>query len=485
MITELKEQALKIKSLLDLTDFKELPECLMDIMLLHPERIPELKEICNATNNILQHLYQFYLSKDEKVLGQDFTPETIAQLMADLVIREDTKTVYDMCAGSGALSLACLRRNPNITLYCDEMDQDVIPFLLWNLMTSGASAYVRQCDVLLNSSLTPDIRAAYRVAAGHVTKIDEIPFNGKFDVCISNPPYNINGHDKQLANLQFAREGIRNANYEAILLPGNVSMSRREEGQRLQMLPFLHAVISLPGNTFESTSVSTVLLLFGQPQDTARMINAEPLFVPTVREQRGEGGAAHYNRIYRKTIMAIPQEGIDDVCRAVGSNEDEVGISATAEHAKMGSDWNVHSYITEELKPAYHRNIAEIVADVNRIARAKASIRVTINEKAARDLDIPKEMGEKADFKDVNDYLTKNGYPTVESIDFCTFTKSAEIVFRTKTNKGVTSMLQFWIREWAMRIHELDEVENVYLAELRNALISDIFDSQIGNSNSK
>ena len=54
----------------------------------------------------LQKIFQYY-EADRKEKKQDYTPTTLAKLMATLALRGGEDHITDMCAGSGALTIQC------------------------------------------------------------------------------------------------------------------------------------------------------------------------------------------------------------------------------------------------------------------------------------------------------------------------------------------------------------------------------------------
>lgn len=93
----------------------------------------------------LQKIYQYYCA-DRENLGQDFTPLSLARLMGKF--SEQENPVIDLCAGSGALTIQSWCLNPHRQFICYEFDQNVIPFLLFNLAIRNIKGQVINSDVL-------------------------------------------------------------------------------------------------------------------------------------------------------------------------------------------------------------------------------------------------------------------------------------------------------------------------------------------------
>ena len=70
------------------------------------EETEKYDSFCNMTNDLskdwMQMIFQYYQA-DRKEKKQDYTPKSLAQLMAKL--SGDTEVVQDLCAGSGALTI--------------------------------------------------------------------------------------------------------------------------------------------------------------------------------------------------------------------------------------------------------------------------------------------------------------------------------------------------------------------------------------------
>jgi 16S rRNA (adenine1518-N6/adenine1519-N6)-dimethyltransferase len=105
----------------------------------------------------------------KKRLGQHFLTSTYhAQRIADAVPAETGATVFELCAGRGALSRYLVAKFPN--LHCNEMDDDAIP--------------------ILRSTLG---EGAWALHAGDVMSLDFAKIGAGIHV-VGNLPYNIGAH---------------------------------------------------------------------------------------------------------------------------------------------------------------------------------------------------------------------------------------------------------------------------------------------------
>lgn len=146
---ELKELTDKTCELFGIGSAENLGKALM--AACSDEKILEsFVELINGdlSQDWLQKIYQYYLS-DRKEKKQDYTPACLAQLMGMLV--GDSETVTDLCAGSGALIIQKWMQKPDTVFTAIELDETVIPFLLFNLVLRNI-----QCDVLRMDALTDE-----------------------------------------------------------------------------------------------------------------------------------------------------------------------------------------------------------------------------------------------------------------------------------------------------------------------------------------
>lgn len=123
-----------------------------------------MQKFCDLVNNDLsvdwlQKIYQYY-EADRKDKKQDYTPASLADLMAEIALSESNEVV-DMCAGSGALTIAAWRGNPKVKATCIEFDQNVIPILVFNLAIRNIRAKVIRADVLTREKFEE-----YRITRG-------------------------------------------------------------------------------------------------------------------------------------------------------------------------------------------------------------------------------------------------------------------------------------------------------------------------------
>ena len=99
----------------------------------------------DLTQDWVQKIYQYYLA-DRKEKKQDYTPQSLARLMGALA--GDADRIVDMCAGSGALIIQKWNQDHDIKFTALEIDENVIPFLLFNMTLRNIRCRVFQMNAL-------------------------------------------------------------------------------------------------------------------------------------------------------------------------------------------------------------------------------------------------------------------------------------------------------------------------------------------------
>ena len=131
---ELKELSNKTIELFEINKIEQLGDALMECV--ENDDTSKMQAFCDLVDHDLskdwlQMIYQYYCA-DRSEKKQDYTPKCLAQFLSRLV-GESTETI-DMCAGSGALTIQRWAENPNTAFTLYEIDGNVIPYLLFNMV---------------------------------------------------------------------------------------------------------------------------------------------------------------------------------------------------------------------------------------------------------------------------------------------------------------------------------------------------------------
>ena len=140
------------------------PDNLGSALLANIGNTDKLKAFCDLVDGDLsidwmQMIYQYYLA-DRKEKKQDYTPKSLARFMG--MLAGDGETITDMCAGSGALIIQKWNQNHDMEFRAIEIDGNVIPFLLFNMVLRNIRCDVYQMDALSGE----DAMRAWNVVKG-------------------------------------------------------------------------------------------------------------------------------------------------------------------------------------------------------------------------------------------------------------------------------------------------------------------------------
>ena len=455
----------------------------------------------------LQRIHQFYAAdRDEK--KQDFTPATLAKLVAELTSADNESIVYDCCAGSGALTIQKWCANSGLQFICEELDSRVIPLLLTNLSIRNIGGLVINKDIL-----TGEIMTTYRLVPGakyaDVTQTDDmiIPI---VDGAISNPPYNIKWQPPAL-DKRFAQclPPASNANYAfvltvlsrlsdngraAIILPVGALTSKAEREARRYLVDscLLECVILLPDNMFESTQIPTCVLLCSKSNchpGQVLIIDAQEHCHTEVREQRGE--LHNTNRVYHKEVNILTDDDRQTILSALTDWQDVTGFCAVADADDIANNdylLSPHNYIEMQIGEYTHRPYVDIIEDLRRIASEKNVVKITMNETLARDngfADLAELVKKGTEgMEQINKIIKGLGCEPIEASNYVVLSKNKnEIKIENKSKENISSIFSILLPMWKQHLYYLNQRENEYLAELRDALLPELMSGRMDVSN--
>lgn len=144
---ELKELSEKTLEILGIKSINELSDALY--RACKNNDISVLSDFSDMVQDLqidwLQKIFQYY-EADRKKKKQDYTPKSLAEFCGRL-IGNDTE-IIDMCAGSGALTIQKWNLNHDAKFILYEIDEKVIPYLLFNMMLRNIRCKIYHSDVL-------------------------------------------------------------------------------------------------------------------------------------------------------------------------------------------------------------------------------------------------------------------------------------------------------------------------------------------------
>jgi type I restriction enzyme M protein len=319
---------------------------------------------------------------DRENLSQDYTPQSLGRLLGKMALEqdEDINTVFDLCCGSGSLTLEFWKQKKDVQFYMLELDENVIPFLLLNLMIRGINA-----DVVNGNGLTMEFFHIYKVRNnGKYSTIEEIDKdNYKIPICdvaISNPPFNVRHKDKNdysyycgyqqksYADALFAIRCLEqvkeNGKVYYITFPGTAyhnddTMLFRKwciESEKLW------GIIRMPEKFFENTSISVDLWVFDKDKKSNGVVETnEFVFVNNTeqnytkdfftRYKRGTfGGKCHENRVYEKKFNGLSDENINTIIDSFYSGSSHLrNYIYKTKKEEMDNNFNFSLFFSESI----------------------------------------------------------------------------------------------------------------------------------------
>lgn len=157
-----------INKLLGITESYQAPEKMLRIILDDEKREELFKEFLKYETDTSYEWFKNYFENehsDRKLKKQDFTPESISDLMTQIV--GDNSCYYEVAAGTGTIMISEWEKkrsinnykpyNPRIYWYqVEELSDRAIPFLLFNMAIRGMNGIALHGD-----SITREFKDVY------------------------------------------------------------------------------------------------------------------------------------------------------------------------------------------------------------------------------------------------------------------------------------------------------------------------------------
>ena len=159
-----------VNNLLNIDDAFKAPTKLMEIMLDDKRREELFKAFLKLDTDVSRDWFHEYFETEQaerKTKKQDFTPESIANLLTTLVHKPKAGYYYEPAAGTGGILISkwykdtltdpvnnspkfsFVTYNPKMYWYhAEELSDRAIPFLIFNMAIRGMNGVAIQCDCL-------------------------------------------------------------------------------------------------------------------------------------------------------------------------------------------------------------------------------------------------------------------------------------------------------------------------------------------------
>lgn len=150
----------KINELLSITESYQAPARMLELMLDNEKRAHTFNEFLEVEWRLGYEWFQSYFENehsDRKVKKQDFTPNSVSQLLTRLT--QDTRIYFEATAGTGGIliqhwhnqrmQISPIRYDPREFWYqVEELSDRAVPFLIFNMSIRGMNGVVLHGDSL-------------------------------------------------------------------------------------------------------------------------------------------------------------------------------------------------------------------------------------------------------------------------------------------------------------------------------------------------
>ncbi|MEY8257568.1 N-6 DNA methylase [Erysipelotrichaceae bacterium 66-17] len=282
----------RVNEIFGIKESYKLPDKIMDLIFHDPDYLYNSLKNEDMRVDFFRDYFQDEQG-DRNALKQDFTPDSICEIVARIVKDHGhPQMIADMCAGTGALTIHMHKVFPDAEFFCYEISERTVPFLLLNMMIRNMSGWLIHGDLL-----TGKIQKVYKLEKGtHYSSItieQEAP-DMHFDAIVSNPPYSLKYDGEMHPDFEgYAIPPKSKADYAFVLhelaklkpngclemiLPCGVLFRTAKEGEIREKLirnGWLHSVIELPEKLFLNTGIPVVIMDIQQTDDGVYFVDAE------------------------------------------------------------------------------------------------------------------------------------------------------------------------------------------------------------------
>ena len=251
----------------------------------------------------------------------------------------------------------------------------------------------------------------------------------------------------------------------------------------------IESVILCPDKMFEATAIATCLLTLNKKKETTHIAFLDMRKTCDVeqREQNGQfGGASHENRTYKKTVNVFTDEQMENAIDSIVNQKNVAEFSKSVPFQTVAENKYTllpTRYLEFKEEDFTHRDYGEIIDDLNRVINEKNGLKLTMNETLAKSIGLYdifqmfKQSEETAD--SMNQMLAFTG-KKIEKENFISMTKKAgEMKFENGSKNNISTILLSILQMWKQHIMYLNNEENRYLIELRDALLPDLMSGKI------
>lgn len=285
----------RVHEIFGIKESYKLPDKVMELIFHDPDYLYKSLKSEDMCVDFFRDYFQDEQG-DRNALKQDFTPDSICEIVARIVKEHGhPQTIADMCAGTGALTIHMHKFFPDAEKFCYEISERTIPFLLLNMMIRNMTGWLIHGDLL-----TGKIQKVYKLEKGarySAVSIEPDAPDIRFDAIVSNPPYSLkydgNMHPdfegyaippKSKSDYAFVLHELAKLKPDGcleLILPRGVLFRNAKEGEiREKMIRnnWIHTVIELPEKLFLNTGIPVAIVDIQKTTDGILMMSVSKEF---------------------------------------------------------------------------------------------------------------------------------------------------------------------------------------------------------------
>lgn len=371
----------QINGILGIKEAYQLHDALEGILFDRQKRESTFEKFLNIESDTEHDWFTDYFQSsqsDRKTMMQDYTPDGICKLVS-MLVPGWYETVFDCCSGIGGLTIPLIRKG--ITFYCQELSENSLMLLLFNLSIRGAEGYVGNGNCLTN-----EFKTVYRLTRhGKFSDIERVLCMDDFkaDVVVSNPPYSQAFQEceqfkdderfreyglppKSKADYAFVLHGLHHLNdggTAVFILPHGVLFRGQGEAairKKLIENNLLDAVIGLAGGQFMNTQIPVCIMILKKNRDQTGVvvIDASKQF-----EKCGK-------------VNRMTQQHLDKIVKAYRERKDVEKFCRVVDFSEMQKNdfnLNIPRYVdtSEEAEPV---NLYDVLKEIVEIEKQEQEI---------------------------------------------------------------------------------------------------------------
>ena len=296
-----------------------------------------------------------------------------------MLVPDRHETVFDCCSGIGGLTIPLIRKGT--TLYCQELSENSLMLLLFNLSIRGSEGYVGNGNCLTN-----EFKTVYRLTRrGKFSDIERVLCMDDFeaDVVVSNPPYSQAFQEceqvkddvrfreyglppKSKADYAFVLHGLhhlKDGGTAVFILPhGVLFRGQGEAAIRKKLIEdnLLDAVIGLAGGQFMNTQIPVCIMGLKKNRDQTGTV-----FIDASKQFEKCG-----------KVNRMTQQHLDKIVNAYRERKDVEKFCRVVDFSEMQENdfnLNIPRYVdtSEEVEPV---NLYDVLKEIVEIEKQEQEI---------------------------------------------------------------------------------------------------------------